>query len=1026
MHATVDKSKGRASANAGETDSSLLIDALRASIEGEVRFDTGSRALYSTDSSNYRQVPIGVVVPRTVEDVIATIALCHRHSVPILSRGGGTSLAGQCCNVAVVIDFSKYLNQVLEIDADRKLARVEPGTILDDLRDAAERFHLTFGPDPATHDRCTLGGMIGNNSCGVHSVMAGKTDDNIESLDILTYDGLRLRVGATSDDELAQIIAEGGRRGEIYAALRDLRDKYADLIRERFPDIPRRVSGYGLQQLLPENGFNVARALVGTEGTCVTVLEATTRLVASPPARSLLVLGYPDPFAAADHVPEILTHKPVGLEGMGRELIDDMALKNLLPEDVALLPAGGGWLLVEFGDQTMDAANDQARSTMDALREADHLPEMKLFDDPAQAARIWAVREAGLGATANVPGQAPRWAGWEDSAVPPAKLGDYLRDLHALSDRYDYRCHFYGHFGQGCIHVRFDFDLETADGIRKFRSFLDDATDLVVKYGGSISGEHGDGQARAALLPKMYGEELVQAFAGFKAIWDPDNRMNPGKVVAPNQPDENLRLGVDYNPAPLPPNSHFSFADDNGSFAQASLRCVGVGKCRRLDGGTMCPSFMVTREEEHSTRGRARLLFELLEGDPLEGGWQDEHVKDALDLCLACKGCKGECPVQVDMATYKAEFLSHYYHGRLRPITAYTMGLIFWWARLAAHAPGLVNLATQTPGVRDVVKRLGGIAPERAIPAFAAQTFTDWFHSRPAPAAGTVKPPVLLWPDTFNNHFHPETAKAAVEVLEAAGFQVILPETWVCCGRPLYDYGMLDLAEKRLQHTLKVLRPHIRAGTPVVGLEPSCLAVFRDELHNLFPNDEDAKRLYRQSFLLGEFLERYAPDFHLPKLDRKALVHGHCHHKAIMKMDAEVAMLTKIGVDYEVVDSGCCGMAGAFGFERGEHFDVAVKAGERVLLPAVRNAAPETVIVADGFSCREQIDQLTDRRALHPAQVMQMALRGGTQTANAYSERDYLSEPATATRSTIAAVLAVVAMVVAAAIAACAGIRRST
>lgn len=965
---------------------------LRSVVTGEVRFDAGSRALYATDSSNYRQVPIGVVIPRTTDDVIAAVATCHRHQVPILSRGGGTSLAGQCCNVAVVIDFSKYLNHVVEIDADRKLARVEPGTILDDLRDAAEKHHLTFGPDPATHDHCTLGGMIGNNSCGVHSVMAGKTDDNIEELDILTFDGLRLHVGPTSDEELERIIAGGGRRGEIYANLRDLRDKYADLIRERFPDIPRRVSGYGLQQLLPENGFNVARALVGTEGTCVTVLEATARLVESPPARTLLVLGYPDPFAAADHVPEILTRKPVGLEGMGRELIDDMALKNLLTDDVALLPDGGGWLLVEFGADTREEANNQARATMDGLRNTENPPEMKLFDDPERAARIWAVREAALGATANVPGQPPRWAGWEDSAVPPAKLGDYLRDLHALSDRYGYRCHFYGHFGQGCIHVRFDFDLETAAGIGKFKSFLNEATDLVVKYGGSISGEHGDGQARAALLPKMYGHELVQAFAEFKAIWDPDNRMNPGKVVDPYQPDENLRLGTDYNPAPMPPNAHFSFAGDNGSFAQATLRCVGVGKCRRLDGGTMCPSFMVTREEEHSTRGRAHLLFEMLEGNPIEDGWHDEHVKDALDLCLACKGCKGDCPVQVDMATYKAEFLSHYYHGRLRPITAYTMGLIFWWARIAAHAPGIANLLTQTPGARTIVKRLGGIAPERTIPAFADQTFTRWFSERPV--QNEDKPPVLLWPDTFNNHFHPETAKAAVEVLEAAGFRVLVPDTWVCCGRPLYDYGMLDLAERRLRHTLSVLRPHIRAGTPVVGLEPSCLAVFRDELHGLFPHDEDAKRLYRQSFLLGEFLERYAPDFQPPVLHRKALVHGHCHHKAVMTMRDEEAMLKKIDLDYTVLDSGCCGMAGAFGFERGEHYDVAVKAGERSLLPAVRDASPETLIVADGFSCREQIARLTDRRALHPAQVMQMALRGGTDDAREYPEREHLSTPA--------------------------------
>ncbi len=979
-----------------EVDAGTLAARLRAAVDGEVRFDAGSRALYDTDASNYRQVPIGVVIPRTKDDVIATVGICHDLGVPVLPRGGGTSLAGQTCNVAVVIDFSKYLHNVLGVDPDGKTAVIEPGVILDDLRNAAERYHLTFGPDPATHNRCTLGGMIGNNSCGVHSVMAGKTDDNIEELEILTYDGLRMRVGATSDDELARIIAAGGRKGEIYAQMRDLRDKYADLIRERFPDIPRRVSGYGLQQLLPEHGFNVARALVGTEGTCVTVLEATARLVASPPARSLLVLGYPDVFQAADHVPQIMDFHPVGLEGMGGGLIQDMDRKDLLPDDVALLPKGNGWLLVEFGDQTREQANDQAKAAMAALKKGDNPPQMKLFDDPAKAARIWKVRESGLGATANVPGQPPRWAGWEDSAVQPDKLGDYLRDLKALSAKYDYTCHLYGHFGQGCIHVRFDFDLETAPGIAKFRDFIGDAADLVVKYGGSISGEHGDGQARAALLPKMYGAELVQAFNEFKAIWDPENKMNPRKVVHPNLPTEDLRLGTDYDPAPLPPNAHFKWPDDDGSFAKASIRCVGVGLCRRLGGGTMCPSYMVTREEEHSTRGRARLLFELLEGNPIEDGWRDEHVKDALDLCLACKGCKGDCPVQVDMATYKAEFLSHYYAGRLRPITGYTMGWIFYWARVAAHLPGLANLMTQTPGLRALVKRLGGIAPQRSIPAFARQTFTDWFRQRPVRNAD--KPQVLLWPDTFNNHFHPETARAAVEVLEAAGYRVIIPDAWVCCGRPLYDYGMLDLAEHRLRATLDVLRPHIRAGIPLIGLEPSCLAVFRDELHGLLPHDEDAKRLYHQSYLLGEFLLHQADDYQPPRLDRAALVHGHCHHKAIMGMDAEMEIFNRMELDAHLIDSGCCGMAGAFGFERGEHYDVAVKAGERVLLPAVRDAAPGTLIVADGFSCREQIAQLTGREALHPAQVLQMALRGGTKGASDYPERDFRDTTAKPTR----------------------------
>jgi FAD/FMN-containing dehydrogenase/Fe-S oxidoreductase len=969
---------------------------LHAGTGGEVRFDPGSRALYSTDASNYREVPVGVVIPRDIEDVILAMAICRRHGAPVLPRGGGTSLAGQCCNVAVVIDFSKYVHRVLEIDPSQRLARVQPGVILDTLREDAKRFDLTFGPDPATHDRCTLGGMIGNNSCGVHSIMAGMTDDNIESLEILTYDGLRLRVGQTSDEDLARIIREGGRRGEIYSGLKALRDRYAGMIRQRFPEIPRRVSGYNLPQLLPEKGFHVARALVGSEGTCVTILEATTRLVYSPPARSMVVLGYPDVYTACDQVPEILTHGPVGLEGFDWRMTDDMRKQHLLPDEVALLPPGRGWLLVEFGGATRRESDDQARGLMDALRHQAQPPAMELLDDPRREAMIWAVREAALGATAHVPGQAPAWPGWEDSAVAPEKLGDYLRDLRRLLDRYGYEAAYYGHFGQGCVHLRIDFDLTTSEGIKRFRSFMNEAADLVISYGGSLSGEHGDGQARAELLPKMFGPEMIQAFQEFKAIWDPEWKMNPGKIVRPNRIDQDLRLGTGYAPPEL--ETHFTFPNDQGSFARATLRCVGVGKCRRLTGGTMCPSFMVLREEEHSTRGRARLLFEMLEGDPLRGGWRDEHVKEALDLCLACKGCKGECPVRVDMASYKAEFLSHYYARRLRPVHAYAFGLIFFWARLAALAPGLVNAFTQSPLMAPVMKAMAGVAPERQIPTFASQTFKQQFRKRAPHNRG--KPPVILWPDTFNNHFSPEIAMAAVDVLEAAGYQVVVPEPFLCCGRPLYDYGMLDLAKRQLRSILDRLRDQIRAGVPVVGLEPSCLAVFRDELVDLFPNDEDAIRLNRQSFLLSEFLEQEIPGYIPPSLHRKALVHGHCHHKSIMGMSAEEAVLAKMGLDYQVLDSGCCGMAGAFGFERGKHYDVSIKAGERVLLPAVRAAAEDTLIITNGFSCREQIAQTTERDALHLAQVLQMAMREGPSGPAGLPESGYRPEPAKAERPT--------------------------
>src|SRR6266568_1050948 len=643
-------------------DAERIAAELRVSIRGEVRFDDGSRALYATDSSNYRQVPIGVVVPRDANDVIATVRIAHEHGAPILARGGGTSLAGQGCNVGIVIDMSKYMHNVLELDPDAKFARVEPGIILDDLRNEAEKHNLTFGPDPATHSRCTIGGMIGNNSCGVHALMAGKTVDNIDELDVLTYDGVRLRVGATGDEELTKIISQGGRRADIYRRLRAIRDTYGDEIRKRYPKIPRRVSGYNLDSLLPEDNFNVAKALVGSECTCVIVLEAKCRLVYSPPARTLVVLGYEDIYTAADDVPRLLQFNPIGLEGVDDRLVDDMKQKKLNLDKLPLLPQGRGWLLVEFGGQTKQESDANAQKMMDVLRASNLRPSMKRFDDKRDEKRVWKIRESGLGATAFVPGKPRTWEGWEDSAVDPKYLGKYLRDLRKLMEKYGYIGDLYGHFGQACVHTRNNFDLESAEGIQKYRSYIDEAADLCIKYNGSLSGEHGDGQSRAELLPKMFGEELIEAFREFKSIWDPDWKMNPGKVVTPYHPTENLRLGANYKP--WSPETHFQFPDDEGRIERAVLRCVGVGECRRLEHGVMCPSFMATREEEHSTRGRAHLLFEMFQGEAIPADWSNEPVREALDLCLACKGCKGECPVTVDVATYKSAFLSHYYEKK--------------------------------------------------------------------------------------------------------------------------------------------------------------------------------------------------------------------------------------------------------------------------------------------------------------------------------------------------------------------------
>jgi FAD/FMN-containing dehydrogenase/Fe-S oxidoreductase len=945
---------------------------LAARIEGEVRFDAGSRAIYAHDASNYRQPPIGVVLPRHPEDVEHTLRACRAHGVPVLSRGGGTSLAGQCVNHAVVIDFSKYLHRVLEIDPERRRVRVQPGCVLDDLRHALGQHGLTYGPDPATHNHCTLGGMLGNNSCGIHSVLAefygpgARTSDHVESLEILTYDGLRLRVGATSDAELDALIHAGGRVGEIYRGLAQLRDRHADQLRARFAPIPRRVSGYNLDELLPERGFHVARALVGSEATCVTILEATLTVYPDRPARALCVLGYPDVYEAGDHVAQIREFRPVGLEGLDDRLIDDMKRTGLHASDIGLLPDGKGWLLVEFGADTQPEADAQAQRMMEALRRAPNAPAMKLFDDPDEAHKVWEVRESGLGATAFIPGKPDAWPGWEDSAVPPDKVGGYLRDLRSLFQRHGLEAALYGHFGQGCIHCRIDFDLSSPEGIERYRRFTDAAAELCVSYGGSLSGEHGDGQARGELLGKQFGEELVQAFREFKRIWDPDDRMNPGKIVDGLTRSEHLSL-ASYHPPEIATTFHPK--QDGGDFRHAAIRCVGIGNCRRSGGGTMCPSYMVTHEEKHTTRGRARILYEMLEGDVITDGWASDQVKDALDLCLSCKGCKGDCPVHVDMALYKSEFLSHYYEHHLRPRHAYAFGWIHRWALLGGYVPWLANFVTQTPGLRRLAAWLAGVALERPIPRFAQRPFTRSFACRET--RGLSRAPVILWPDTFNNHFFPETLDAAVEVLEDAGYRVIVPRHHVCCGRALYDYGMLDLAKRLWRRTFRVLGDHLHQGTPIIGLEPSCVAAFREELPNLFPDDDRARRLCAQTHTLSEFL--IAHDYAPPKLRAHALVHGHCHHKSVLDFAAERQLLANMGLEVELPDSGCCGLAGSFGYERA-HYDISMAIGERVLLPAVRAQRDTSLVITDGFSCREQIRHGTGRTAYHVAEVLVAAL----------------------------------------------------
>ncbi len=950
-----------------DVDRHALARELTRAVAGEVRFSNGSRALYANDASSYRQVPLGVVVPRTVDDVVATVSLCRDFAAPVFARGAGTGLAGQTVNEAVLLDFSKYLRELEEIDFEGRRARVQPGLVLDRLRERAEERDLTFGPDPATHSRCTLGGMLGNNSCGVHSIMAGVTADNVESLDVLLYDGRRLTVSRGEN------AIRGPGAGELSEKLQRLAERYGDRVRAGFPKIPRRISGYNLERLLPENGFDVAAALVGTECTCCLVLGAELKLIPSPQHRSLVLLGYDAPWTAADHVPEVMEFEPIGLETFDRKLVDN-ELKKGFERHTELLPEGDAWLLVEFGGDSPEEAAAKAERLTSAFKKKkskDYIG-LKLVEDEQEVTQIWEIREGGVGHS-KVPGEHPGWPSWEDAAVPPERCGEYLREFEELVTQHGLHvsCYF-GHVGHGCLHTRLDWDFSTRDGIARYRSFMEDAAGLVASYGGSLSGEHGDGQARAELLDRMFGPELVGAFSEFKEVWDPDWKLNPGKVAEPYPLDTNLRMAPPYHSKQV--DTYFTFARDNGSFTAAAERCFGVGACRDQE-GVMCPSYHATYEEKHSTRGRARLLFEMLRGDVLHDGWRSQEVFDALDLCLACKGCKNECPVQVDMASYKAEFLAHYYEGRLRPRQAYALGLIMRWARIAKHMPRLANVLAGSA----VGKRLAGIAPERTPPQFADEPFADWFARRGgARVEGGRR--VLLWPDTFTNYFEPEIAKAAVEVLEAAGCSVELPRGALCCGRPLYDFGMLKLARRHLEEILERLRPEIRAGVELVGLEPSCLDVFRDELLNMLPHDEDAKRLAKQSFSFVEFLTERL-DWQPPSLAATCVVQGHCHHRAAertMKHDRE--LLDRLGVDYEILDEGCCGMAGSFGYHAGEHYEVSVAVAEHGLLPKLAESGESTVVVADGFSCRGQIEQLADRPAVHVAQLVQRALREAGRT----------------------------------------------
>ncbi|MFJ5209440.1 FAD-binding and (Fe-S)-binding domain-containing protein [Streptomyces nigra] len=948
---------------------------LRAAVRGEVGFDVTSRALTTMDASNYRRVPLGVVAPMDADDIAAALAVCREHRVPVVARGGGTSIAGQATGTGVVLDFTRHMDQLVSLDPETRTAVVQPGLVLDRLQEAAAPHGLRFGPDPSTHSRCTLGGMIGNNSCGAHSVAWGTTADSVRELDVLSARGERLRLGrdwAGAPDGLRALV-EG------------------DLARLRtgFPKLPRRISGYALDALLPEHGADVARSFCGSEGTLGILTEAVVRLVPAPRARALAVLAYADESAAAEAAAGLLPLGPLTVEGMAADLV---------PASAAL-PRGGAWLFVETGGES----EGEARARAEAIVRAADVVDAAVVTDPAGQRALWRLREDASGTATRMPDGTEAWPGWEDCAVPPARLGAYLREFRALLAGHGLRGAPYGHFGDGCIHVRIDFDLLTERGVGRFRRFSEELADLVVAHGGSLSGEHGDGQARAELLPRMYGEETVRLFERAKAVWDPDDLLNPGMLVRPAPLDANLRFAV----LPREPvDVAFGYPADGGDFAAAVRRCVGVAKCRTTSvggPGVMCPSFRATGAEEHSTRGRARLLHEMLAGELVTDGWRSGEVRDALDLCLACKGCRSDCPVGVDMATYKAEFLHHHYAGRRRPAAHHSMGRLPRWLRLVdrTRTAALVNSLASVRPLAWLAKRLGGIAPERRLPRLATRTFSRWWEGREKPAAPAGGELVVLWPDTFTEHLSPSVGQAAVRVLEAAGLRVALPPTVrmtpsgrgegvavamdplsvlrgrqrVCCGLTYVSTGQLDRARAVLRRTLDLMEPLLERDTPVVVLEPSCAASLRTDLPELLHDDPRAHRLAGRVLTFAEALERYAPGWVPPRIGRPVVGQTHCHQHAVLG-DAPDRRLREAAGLTGGLSGGCCGLAGNFGFEKG-HYDVSVACAEEQLLPAVRDAGEDAVVLADGYSCRTQLEQLAGVRGRHLAEVLAEALEQG-------------------------------------------------
>ncbi|WP_092621677.1 FAD-binding and (Fe-S)-binding domain-containing protein [Jiangella sp. DSM 45060] len=918
--------------------------------------DAGSRrrAEYSSDASNYRVVPEVVVFPRTVDDVLGALEVAREHDSPVTARGGGTSVAGNAVGPGTVLDLSRHLGRVLEIDPRERVARVEPGCLLGTVQREAAAHGLRFGPDPSTWARCTIGGMIGNNACGPRALGYGRTADNVRALDVVDGAGRRFMAG---------------RDVSAVPGLERLVDDHLALIRTELGRFSRQLSGYSLDHLLPENGHDVARALVGTEGTCVTVLGATIELVEVAASPALLVLGYPDMPAAGDDVPALLGHRALAIEGLDARLVDVVRRHY---GGVPDLPKGAGWLLVEVPGATPA----EAVAAAGELARAAHALDSRVLPAGPEATAVWRIREDGAGLAGRTPRGRQAWPGLEDAAVPPARLGAYMRDFEALLGEHDLQGLSYGHFGDGCIHVRLDLPLDR--DATALRRFMEDAARLLSRHGGSLSGEHGDGRARGELLRHVYSPEVLDLFAAFKGLFDPDDRLNPGVLVRPAPLDADLRRPA----ARTVRAAGLALHADDGDLTRAAHRCVGVGKCRAdnaATGGFMCPSYLATRDEKDSTRGRARVLQELTNGSLVTGGWRSPELAESLDLCLSCKACSRDCPAGVDIASLKSEVLYRKYRRRPRPISHYTLGWLPRWARLAARLPGPVNWVLGRPRLSRLALGLAGVDPRRSAPRFATTTFRRWWErraDRPANRTGEARQrrQVLLWADTFTDTMSPSLATATVELLESAGYDVLVPDAAACCGLPWISTGQLDGARRRLARTLDALHPYAAAGIPILGLEPSCTAVLRSDLQELLPGDARSRVVAGATHTLAELLRAPEPvgpgaSWTPPDLAGvTVVVQPHCHHHAVMGFDADLELLRRTGAAVAPI-SGCCGLAGNFGMERG-HYDVSVAVARNGMLPALEAAPDDAVLLADGFSCRLQAGDLAGRRGLHLAELL--------------------------------------------------------